>query len=181
MIVIIFIYFSFFLDFLVWPIPSEASTSSLLNTSDQNNALKKGGLLLVFILNLLFYLTPFGIAVLKITEGYFPSIEWWQTVGLILSISGRFISLLGSTSLRKSSNGNLKTSAIFKISRNPISLGMHFTILGLVIFFNFWYLWVGFIFYLLNIHFKILIEEKFLIEKFGSDYIKYLNKTPRYL
>ncbi|WP_044237080.1 methyltransferase family protein [Flexithrix dorotheae] len=169
------------MDFLVWPIPSEASTGALITASEQSNLLKKTGLVLVFSLNLLFYLAPLGIAVINIFGQDFQSIGMRQVTGLIISITGRYISLLGSYSLRKNSAESLKTSAIFKFSRNPISLGMHFTILGLVLFFNIWYLWIGFIFYLLNIHFKILIEEKFLAEKFGPDYIKYLNKTPRYL
>lgn len=176
------IYLSFILDLLVWPIPSEASTEALLKEHKNLSFFKSIGLLVVFIINLVFYLTPLVLALLiffEFNEIYKSSIL--MCLGLLVSLLGRAISLKSSLLLKENHNKTLITKSIFGKSRNPISLGMHFTILGLVIGFNQWYLWVGLIFYFSNMHFKIILEEKHLLEKYGIQYANYISKTPRYL
>jgi protein-S-isoprenylcysteine O-methyltransferase Ste14 len=177
-LLIIFIYGTFAIDFLIWPIPSEASTKSLIK---KNNRLMALLLALVFILNIIFYLSP-----LLLTIYYFfkNSVELTSKgqflIGFTLAITGRFTSLLGSHALRKSTD-LVCTKSVFRFTRNPISLGMHLTIFGLLIIFNLWYLWIGFLLYLINIHYKILIEEKELLEKYRATYEEYYFFTPRYL
>jgi len=83
--------------------------------------------------------------------------------------------------LRKNNDKEVVESSIFKLSRNPITTGMHMTVLGLLVCYNFWFLWVGFPIYLWIFHSKIKMEEDFLEKKFGATYLQYMNKTPRYL
>lgn len=173
------IYLSFLLDFLVWPIPSEASTLSLVNRTNHSNTTHRVFLFLVFVLNLLFYLTPLGLSIIYLVDGTEIDITAIAIFGILLSIAGRIISIKGSKRLRNQAVG-IACDSVFKYSRNPISLGLHFTIVGLMIIFGKWYLWFGFAFYLINIHLKIRVEESFLQKRYGTIYEKYKNTTPRY-
>lgn len=177
---VILIYLSFLLDFLVWPVPSEASTFSLLNRRKNSKIIFGIFLILVFILSLIIYLTPLGLSIMSLFNGEGIAIAPMVILGLFLSLVGRITSIKAALKLRKNEKG-IVVDSVFRHSRNPISLGMHFTLAGLVIIFGKWYLWLGFIFYLVNIHLKIKVEEQFLLGKFGQDYTIYKNKTPRYL
>jgi len=179
-IVVIVIYLSFLMDFMVWPIPSEASTYSIINNNLQISFIHKFFILLVFTMNLMFYLTPLVLSVYYLVNGSIHPVMILAIFGIIISIIGRLISIKAAQKLRNNSIG-LVCDSLFKYSRNPISLGMHITIIGLMIIFGKWYLWLGFIFYLINIDFKIRIEESHLMKRYGAYYNSYQKKTPRYL
>jgi len=178
-VITIGIYLSFLLDFMVWPIPSEASTFALIKRANNSITAQKVFLFFVFILSLVFYLTPLALSIIYLTDGTDIEITFLTILGILLSITGRIISILASNRLRNQTEG-IASDSLFKYSRNPISLGLHCTILGLMIIFGKWYLWLGLVFYLINIHFKIKIEESLLQERYGTIYEKYKNSTPRY-
>ena len=76
----------------------------------------------------------------------------------------------------------LVSSGIFKISRNPMYLGMLIIIISTVVYyFNYFSAFTPFIFYFWINEFQIKREEKKLEEKFGSDYKKYKSKTRRWI
>ena len=179
-VLIIGIYLSFLLDFLAWPIPSEASTFSMVKESDHSKIIFSFFLIVVFIVNLLFYLAPLGLSIFYLYEGIRIRIAPIVVSGISFSILGRLISIKAAQRLSNTKDG-IVSDSVFKYSRNPISLGMHCTMAGLIIIFGKWYLWLGFVFYLINIHLKIRIEESFLQRKFGTYYEKYKSSTPRYL
>ena len=77
---------------------------------------------------------------------------------------------------------NLVSSGIFKISRNPMYLGMLIIIMSTVVYyFNYFSVLTPFIFYFWINEFQIKREEKKLEEKFGSDYVKYKSQTRRWI
>ena len=176
-IIIILIYMSFFPDFFIWPIGSEASTQSL---SQDVGFLKKLALWIVFAISLLGYIAPLLMAVYSLQEDIFNSLTLTSIFGVGVAVAGRIITSIGALNL-KSSLSELHTTAIFSISRNPISLGMHLTFMGLIIICKEWWLVVPFVFYTVNIDLKINLEEKALVRKFGRAYVDYQSKTPKYL
>lgn len=180
--IIITIYASFVLDLLIWPIPSEVSTISVLTSANSIFSLKSAKALAGWSLSLIFYLCPLYLSLSAIvySQSELASI-WLVVLGLLISISGRVISILGTLALRKNHNNTLVESSIFKRSRNPITTGMHLTIFGLLMCYNFWFLWFGFPVYFWIFHLKLKMEERLLNEKFGFVYEKYMEKTPRYL
>ena len=179
-VVIIAIYLSFMLDFLVWPIPSEASTFAMVNLRNHSKIFYKAFLIVVFVLNLIFYLTPLGLSIIYFVNGTEIHIIPIIILGLFLTITGRIITITAALRLRKNDKG-IVSDSVYKYSLNPISLGMHFTIMGFIVIFGKWYLWLGFAFYLVNMHLKIKVEETFLQNRYGVNYTKYKNATPRYL
>lgn len=177
---IILIYISFVLDFLIWPIKSEGSTRSLLTRSN-TTWLSSTMLLLVFAISLLFYLTP----LLHTLQALYKSTPIenipLSIIGLLVAVAGRWITLKGARVLRSSERNQLVGHSIFRFTRNPISLGMHLTIIGLIFVFPRWYLWLGLILYMVNLHIKIITEERFLQAKFKEHYTSYCKSVPRYL
>tara|TARA_Y100001978_G_C23667507_1_gene421974 strand:+ start:1241 stop:1567 length:327 start_codon:yes stop_codon:yes gene_type:complete len=77
---------------------------------------------------------------------------------------------------------SLVTSGIFKYSRNPMYLGMVLILISTAVKFNFYggVLVIVFFVYFITI-FQILPEEKAMKKLFGEDFLKYKNKTRRWL
>lgn len=77
---------------------------------------------------------------------------------------------------------NLVTTGIYSISRNPAFLGFDLMYIGILFTFFNWYLCFTTSFVLVFFHLQIVnVEEEFLIEAFGEEYIQYKKKVCRYL
>lgn len=75
----------------------------------------------------------------------------------------------------------LVTTGIYSISRNPAFLGFDLMYIGIVITFFNWYLCIATCLVMVLFHLQIVnVEEDFLIEAFGDEYIKYRKKVCRY-
>lgn len=179
---ILAIYVSFVIDFLIIPIPSEASTPSLLSKATGNSSVYRLVSLLLFSINLILYLAPAVYAIISFLTELKLSLptSWTFVLGVLLALLGRFITLRGAVVLR-SRLATVVKQDIFKWSRNPIALGMHCTLLGLILCTEQWYLLLGLVFTIWNINKKIKIEEQYLIDRFGAPYVDYMQQTPRYL
>ena len=82
----------------------------------------------------------------------------------------------------KSEKTELVTSGIFSISRNPAFFGFDLVYLGILLMFFNWGLFAVSIFTALMFHLQIVnVEEDFLLEAFGEDYLNYKKKVNRYL
>ena len=180
-IIIIFLYLSFTIEFLLWPVPSEASTGQLLRNWRSNKAKHNLIYLLIFILNFLFTFTPLLISFYSLFYDDLIQINLLTYIGLILGWIGRLISASGAYQLHKSSLRFLVTGSMFKWSRNPVSLGLFITFFGMLLVLPYFLMIIGYIVFVLSINYKIGIEEKFLFEKFGTAYRHYVRSTPKYL
>ena len=81
----------------------------------------------------------------------------------------------------ESEKTELVTNGIYKISRNPAFLGFDLMYIGILFTFFNWYLCFATSFALVFFHLQIVnVEEDFLIEAFGDEYIKYRKKVCRY-
>ena len=106
--------------------------------------------------------------------------------GIILLIIGRMITIKSVLAIRKNNDQKgdsfqLQKTGLFKKSRNPIQVGMYIFGAGLILLFPSIFFFLGMVFYALYMHYKILIEEKFLEQKFGDSYAHYISETARYL
>ena len=82
----------------------------------------------------------------------------------------------------KSEKTELVTSGIFSISRNPAFLGFDLVYLGILLMFFNWVLFTVSVFAVLMFHLQIVnVEEDFLLESFGENYLNYRKKVNRYL
>ena len=77
---------------------------------------------------------------------------------------------------------NLVTTGIYSISRNPAFLGFDLMYIGILFSFFNGYLCFATSFALVFFHLQIVnVEEEFLLEAFGREYLEYQKKVCRYL
>ncbi|MFT6128204.1 MAG: protein-S-isoprenylcysteine O-methyltransferase Ste14, partial [Flavobacteriaceae bacterium] len=143
--------------------------------------IKKAFYVLAYIASFIIFALPLLMTIQVIFDTSSDvKIKMMSIIGSIISAFGRILTLYATVLLRKEKVNGLVRFSLFKYSRNPISLGIYLTLLGLVIIFGTWYLWLGYLLFIINIHSKVKIEELELIKKYPA-YIDYMKKTPRYI
>ena len=75
----------------------------------------------------------------------------------------------------------LITSGVFAISRNPIYVGFWIVLLGQFLVFPNWILLIYLGAATLLFHRQTLLEEEFMLEYYGQEYLDYCDRVKRYL
>lgn len=75
----------------------------------------------------------------------------------------------------------LRTSGIYRFSRNPMYLGVHLVTLTAILITLKWWVALPGLFSIAVYHLIVLGEEKFLEQRFGKDYLDYKQQTRRYI
>jgi len=201
-ILIIVVYLSILVELTILHVPSVASTLQLFYYSDTT----LDGPLMTRVKSWSVWLKSFalfvptvisiGLYLLPLLFVFYPESKKWlhvssmgstyQVVGWMVVFLGRFLALFSVIQIRKANSQtnnefSLKTSGWFGFSRNPILIGMYVTYLGWLILFPNVTMVVGFIIYFANMHFRIVLEEDFLRQKFGKQFEDYLRQTRRYI
>lgn len=102
-------------------------------------------------------------------------------IGLIFTIIS-LINLGKSTRLGLPSNDTkLKTSGLYKYSRNPMYVGFDLITISAMIYSLHWVIIILGVYSLIAYHLIIKGEEKFMINRFGEEYKNYILKVRRYL
>ena len=114
---------------------------------------------------------------------------WARWLGVGIAATGVAVFITAVVTMRdswragvsKTEKTELVTSGIFSISRNPAFLGFDLVYLGILLMFFNWVLFAVSFFAALMIHLQIVnVEEDFLLEAFGEDYLNYRKKVNRY-
>jgi protein-S-isoprenylcysteine O-methyltransferase Ste14 len=135
--------------------------------------------------------------------GFLTWLAWWRSTWVIVSNTQMlynhqiariflaaglifiFVSLLNlGKSVRvglPSEQTTFKTHGIYKISRNPMYVGLHLVTLSSMIFSLNWIVIVLGFYSFIIYHFIIKGEEEFLKTRFGQVYLDYQNRVRRYL
>ena len=107
----------------------------------------------------------------------------WLGCGFILA--GRFttfasVLIIRQQNQQKDDSFHLHTDFLFARSRNPGLLGMYIFILGIWLLMPSIQYLAAILYYFAYMHFKVLMEEDFLEQKFGESYLQYKTSTGRY-
>jgi len=106
--------------------------------------------------------------------------------GKMLIVIGFIIRIIGQVTLRKQfsffvkirKDHELITTGIYKYVRHPLYSAAFLALLGAVLVFN---SWLGFAVVILlvvpTIFYRIKVEEKALVQKFGKDYLDYKKRV----
>jgi protein-S-isoprenylcysteine O-methyltransferase Ste14 len=137
----------------------------------------------------LYFLTPFFYFIPAYYDALlllFKANVWTNYIGILLVISGRLITFGSMLYLRRENNQTqnsfkLHTNGIFKLTRNPGLDGMFLFFVGFGIIFPSLFIWIGLLFYVLYMQFRVKIEEEFLKQLFGQIYYQYMKNTKRFL
>ena len=113
-----------------------------------------------------------------------------RIVGAFVGIIGVIVFIISVLTMQdswragvsKAEKTELVTGGIYQISRNPAFLGFDLVYIGMVMMFFNWGLLVTSIFAVVMLHLQIVnVEEDFLMEVFGEEYLEYKEKVCRYL
>lgn len=113
--------------------------------------------------------------------------NWLDFIVFLTLIAGIVYILISSFTLGKSiriglptEKTTLKTHGIYRLSRNPMYIGVHLvTLAAMLITLKWWVILPG-IFSIYAYHMIALAEERFLESRFGEPYIRYKQQTRRY-
>lgn len=126
----------------------------------------------------------FLVFVIPIVYSFLLPIELssvWFYIGLFVYLFGVVIGSLAMYDFYSTAVDKLVTKGIYRISRNPMYLGMFLVFIGTGI------ACVSWLFLLLTMVFVILsnilvgTEERFCLKMYGKNYREYLNRTPRWI
>ncbi len=110
-------------------------------------------------------------------------------IGLLIMAGGVTFFILAVITMKnswrvgidKETKSSLITHGIYRYSRNPAFVGFNLMFTGLFLTFPGILTLLVLLANLISFHLLILQEERHLKESFGREYLKYIEKTPRYL
>lgn len=114
---------------------------------------------------------------------------WLRGLGLVLGVSGTAIFIISVITMRdnwragvpQNESTKLVTGGIYRYSRNPAFLGFDLTYLGILFMFFNWFLCAVTLLAGLMLHLQIInVEEDYLINAFGDEYMEYSKTVCRY-
>ena len=115
---------------------------------------------------------------------------WTRWLGVGISVLGVAVFITAVVTMQdswragvsKTDKTKLVTCGIFSISRNPAFLGFDLLYIGILLMFFNKVLFAASIFAAVMFHLQIVnVEEEFLLETFGEEYLNYRKKTCRYI
>jgi len=117
------------------------------------------------------------------------NLAFW--IGVAIIVFGEVVFALGYIAMREHPEKKkvVVDWGIYKVSRHSHVLAGIICLLGTITIIVGWnpesiiyiFLWFYFVLYVALSHFGVLNEEKQNIERFGHEYVDYMNKTPRYV
>jgi len=105
----------------------------------------------------------------------------WFYVGLLISILGTVMEFMAGVSFATAPLDKPITTGVYSISRNPIYFGVFLMYIGISIACASWVFLLCAVVWLVSWHFGVPEEERILLEKYGSAYREYMNRTPRWI
>ena len=106
----------------------------------------------------------------------------WFVIGLLIYLLAMFFVVTGLLNFATTPVNELVTRGVYSISRNPGYLGMFLVNVGIGIASLSWvFLLVAIVNFLLLRWYVVVVEEPFLMEKYGVTYREYMNRTPRWI
>ena len=113
-----------------------------------------------------------------------------RVIGCVITTVGVLIFIISVVQMKdnwragvqREDKTNLVTTGIYSISRNPAFVWFDLMYIGILFTFFNWYLCFATSLVLVFFHLQIVnVEEDFLVETFGEEYIQYKKKVCRYI
>jgi protein-S-isoprenylcysteine O-methyltransferase Ste14 len=105
----------------------------------------------------------------------------WFYVGLAIWLLSEIVSLISFVSFGTTPLDELVTKGIYRISRNPVCLSGFLFNAGIGIACASWLFLLYAVLDITLMRISIGAEERFLLEKYGTTYQEYMNRTPRWI
>lgn len=100
---------------------------------------------------------------------------------LFIYVLGIIVLIISTIDFAQPDQSGINTNGIYKISRNPMYIGYFIYFSGCVLLTHSILLLISLLVFQISAHWIILSEERWCINKFGTDYIDYMNNVKRYI
>jgi protein-S-isoprenylcysteine O-methyltransferase Ste14 len=105
----------------------------------------------------------------------------WFYAGLVIYGLGILLCILSVSNFAKPSENGINLMGLYRVSRNPMYVAYFIIFLGCVLLTQSLILLAILLVFQISAHWIILSEERWCINKFGEEYINYMNKVRRYI
>jgi len=105
----------------------------------------------------------------------------WLYSGLIIYLFGIVFTIVAVRNFATSPKGKVITKGLYSASRNPMYIGMILMQSGLGIACSSWLYLLLTVVLMILLNANLSAEERYCLYRFGDDYRKYKNKTPRWI
>ena len=105
----------------------------------------------------------------------------WLISGLVIYLLGVAFTIVAVRNFATSPKGKVITKGLYGVSRNPEYVGMLLMQIGLGIACSSWLYLLLTVVLLILLNANLSAEERYCLYRYGDDYRKYKNKTPRWI
>ncbi|WP_026893136.1 methyltransferase family protein [Lacrimispora aerotolerans] len=107
--------------------------------------------------------------------------SYWFYIGLVIYALGLLLCLVSVLDFAKPGENGINMNGFYQVSRNPMYVGYFVLFFGCCVLTQSWLLFAGLVVFQVSGHWIIRSEERWCIEKFGQEYISYMDKVRRYI
>jgi protein-S-isoprenylcysteine O-methyltransferase Ste14 len=105
----------------------------------------------------------------------------WLYVGFLTYLLGAIIETIAMLDFFTTAVDKLVTKGVYRISRNPMYLGMFLIFIGIGIACVSWLFLLLTTALIILIHISVISEERLCLEKYGDAYGEYMIRTPKWI
>lgn len=106
---------------------------------------------------------------------------YWLYAGLVIYALGIILSFISVLNFAKPAKNGINIKGLYQVSRNPMYVAYFIYFTGCVLLTQSLILLAILLVFQLSAHWIILSEERWCVNKFGEEYINYMNKVRRYI
>jgi len=105
----------------------------------------------------------------------------WLYSGLTIYLFGIVFTMVALLNFTSSPKDQVITNGLYSFSRNPMAIGMLLMQIGLGITCSSWLYLLLVVVLMILLQANSSAEERFCLYRYGDDYQKYMNRTPRWI
>jgi protein-S-isoprenylcysteine O-methyltransferase Ste14 len=105
----------------------------------------------------------------------------WLYSGLLISLFGMVFTIVAVLNFASSPKDEVITKGLYRFSRNPMYIGLLLLQIGLGIACSSWLYLLLTLVLMIMLNAVLSSEERYCLYRYGDDYRKYMNSTPRWI
>jgi protein-S-isoprenylcysteine O-methyltransferase Ste14 len=105
----------------------------------------------------------------------------WLYSGLVICLFGMIFTSVAILNFATSPKDKVITKGLYRLTRNPTYVGMILMHIGLGVACASWFFLLLTVVLIIMLNAVLLSEERYCLYRFGDDYQKYQNNTPRWI
>jgi protein-S-isoprenylcysteine O-methyltransferase Ste14 len=105
----------------------------------------------------------------------------WLSIGLLVYLFGMILTAVAVLNFASAPKNELITKGLYRITRNPVYVGMLLMQIGIVVACISWFYLLLTAVLLILLNAILSAEERYCLDTYGDAYKKYMDRTPRWI